>query len=199
LIDDGPTSGAELSDDDAALMLSFAAGREEAFVELYRRYRNRIVTFATRMLGDQARAEEAAQDVFLKLYRARQTYKVESRFATFLYRIATNHCLNQRARIEHHLTQHNEAADAAAHGVDQHRDYANRQLQVTIAAALNKLPERQRAAFLLVHYDGLSYREAAESLDVSEAALKSLIHRSRGALSADLAPVIGNSEIDYAV
>ena len=78
-----------MSDDpDVALMLEFTKGREDAFVELYQRHRDRIVSFTGRMLGDRAQAEEAAQDVFLKLYRARESYEPRSRFSTFLYRIA---------------------------------------------------------------------------------------------------------------
>lgn len=190
-----------MNDDDAALMSAFAAGQEDAFVELYRRYRDRIVTFAARMLGNQARGEEAAQDVFLKLYRARATYQAQSRFSTFIYRIATNHCLNQRARVEHRHERNAEDADnTAALGSDQHRDCSNRELQAALNHALARLPERQRAALLLVHYDGLSYREAAETLAVSESALKSLIHRSRGALSADLAPWLErDAEVSYAM
>jgi RNA polymerase sigma-70 factor (ECF subfamily) len=201
LIDDGERPGNALSDDDVALMLAFAAGEEDAFVELYRRYRDRIVNFAARMLGDRARGEEAAQDVFLKLYRTRDTYKPQSRFSTFVYRIATNHCLNQRSRVEHRVIAAGaDVDDVAADSVDQERELVNRELQTALSDALARLPDRQRAALLLVHYDGFSYREAADALAVSQAAVKSLIHRSRAAMSTELAQWFEPSaEVEYAV
>jgi RNA polymerase sigma-70 factor (ECF subfamily) len=191
-----------VSDPDVALMLAFAQGREDAFVQLYTRHRDRIVAFARRMLGDQAQAEEAAQDVFLKLYRARAAYEPKSRFSTFLYRIATNHCLNLNARVERKLVRRDRAVDdeAAPRGADQHDALEQGRLREALAAALEKLPDRQRAALLLVHYEGLSYREAAESIDVSEAAIKSLIHRARTALIADLAPLgAHDAEVPHAL
>jgi RNA polymerase sigma-70 factor (ECF subfamily) len=190
-----------VSDPDVSLMLAFVAGREDAFVELYQRYRDRIVNFTQRMLGDHARAEDAAQEVFLKLYRARASYRSTSRFSTFLYRIATNHCLNQRALLEHRLVE--SAADrewAKEQQVDQQQCLAHKQLRASLNQALSRLPERQRAAFLLVHFEGLSYREAAESVDVSEAGVKSLIHRARAALMTELSPLLGQLvEGDHAV
>lgn len=179
-----------VSDPDVALMLAFAKGQEDAFVELYRRHRNRIVSFTRRMLGDQAQAEEAAQEVFLKLYRARAGYQPKSRFSTFLYRIAANHCLNLRARLEHKLVQRNHDAENCTEPetTDQHQKLAQKELRAALSAALAKLPDRQRAALLLVHYEGLSYREAADSIDVSEGAVKSLIHRARAALTTELEP-----------
>jgi RNA polymerase sigma-70 factor (ECF subfamily) len=200
---DGPRRGpAAVSDPDVALMLAFAAGREDAFVELYRRYRDRIVGFTRRMLRDQAQAEEAAQDVFLKLYRARASYQPTSRFSTFIYRIATNHCLNLHARLDHKLVQRDDTSEdhRAPQASDPLHALVQRQLRAALEKALAKLPERQRAALLLVHYEGQSYREAAESIDVSEAALKSLIHRARATMAAELEALAGqNKEIEHAV
>jgi RNA polymerase sigma-70 factor (ECF subfamily) len=170
-------------------MLAFVDGREDAFVELYERYRDRLVNFTSRMLGDPSRAEEAAQEVFLKLYRARASYQAKSRFSTFLYRIATNHCLNQQARMDQRLLDGGCDQDSiATDHLDQQQDLAQKRLRASLNRALSGLPERQRAAFLLVHYEGLSYREAAESIDVSESAVKSLIHRARAALISELGP-----------
>lgn len=191
-----------MSDPDVALMLAFANGQEDAFVELYQRHRDRIVSFTRRMLGNQAQAEEAAQEVFLKLYRARNAYQPRSRFSTFLYRIATNHCLNERARLEHKLMQRNREVDdcASERGTDQAQRLEQKELRAALDAALAKLPERQRAALLLVHYEGLSYRETAESIDVSEAAVKSLIHRARSSLIAELEPLLQSlGEVPHAV
>ena len=188
---DGSTM-VSVSDPDVALMLAFAQGREEAFVELYTRHRDRIVRYARRMLGDQAKAEEAAQDVFLKLYRARGSYQAKSRFSTYLYRIATNHCINLHARVERRLVVNDsEAIDRALPAArNQHDALSNNELRASLEVALDKLPQHQRAALLLVHYEGLSYRDAAEAIEVSEGAIKSLIHRARSMLMVELAPLL---------
>jgi RNA polymerase sigma-70 factor (ECF subfamily) len=173
-------------------MLEFCRGDEDAFVELYRRYRDRMVAFCRRIVGDDAQAEEAAQEVFLKLYRARSGYAPRSRFSTFAYRIAANHCLNVQARVEHKLVQRGVEIDARVVSPDaqQQARFEQSELRLQLERALSTLPDRQRAALVLVHYEGLSYEEAAEAIDVTESALKSLIHRARGAMMAQLAPLL---------
>ena len=189
-----------MSDPDVALMLAFSRGQEHAFVELYQKYREPIVRFSRRMLGNQAEAEEAAQEVFLKLHRARASYAPRSRFSTFLYRIATNHCLNLRARLDRRLVDRDEHSERHAEpSADQHAGLANKQLRAALEQALAELPERQRAALLLVHYEGLSYRDAAEAIDVSEPAIKSLIHRARGALIERLGSAASPTEVEHAM
>ncbi len=187
-------------DADAILMQRFCAGNEEAFVKLYERYRNRMVSFAKRLLGDQATAEEAAQDVFLKLYKTRDRYRVESRFSTFLYRIATNHCLNIKARHEHKLTDRYAVADQSARSeADQTTAVEKGELRSALTAALTTLPENQRAALVLCHYEGMSYGEAAKVIDVSVSAIKSLIHRARDRMMQELAPYMNTAEAHDAV
>jgi len=188
-------------DPDADLMLVFKGCQEEAFVQLYNRYRDRIVNFSRRFLNDQARSEEAAQDVFLKLFGAKKSYEPKSRFTTFIYRIATNHCLNIRGRAEHKLadraTDVETRPDAAVS--DATETVARSELRRALAQALATLPKKQSAALLLCHYEGFSYREAAQVIEVSESALKSLIHRAREALMKELEPLMEPGEIDHAV
>jgi RNA polymerase sigma-70 factor (ECF subfamily) len=192
-----------MDDPDVALMLAFARGQEDAFVELYNRHRDRIVSYARRILRNQAQAEEAAQDVFLKLYRARDSYSPRSRFSTFLYRIATNHCLNIRARVEHKLVARDvEAAERpAGPGDAQDRALDRKAMREHLDAALRTLPDRQRAALVLVHYEGMSYREAADTIEVTEGAMKSLIHRARAAMIQELEPWLGDAakEVGHAM
>lgn len=183
-----------MNDPDAELMLTFCRGQEDAFVELYRRYRDRIVAFCKRIVGTDAQAEEAAQDVFIKLYRTRDGYTPRSRFSTFIYRIAANHCLNLQARVEHKVVARgvevdNRAAPSSSQSAPApHAALEQGELREHLSRALATLPDRQRAALVLVHYEGLSYEEAAEAIDVTESALKSLIHRARGAMMEQLAP-----------
>jgi len=181
-----------VSDPDAQLMMAFAAGQEDAFVQLYERYRERIMNYCRRLLGDRARAEEAAQDVFLKVYDAGARYQARSRFSTYIYRVATNHCFNLNARVERKLvgsaTDGSERADPRA--PDQTEVIAQAQLRAALQTALAKLPDKQRAALLLVHYEGLSYREAAEAVSATESAVKSLIHRARERMIRELSGVM---------
>ena len=177
------------SDPDVVAMLAFKRGDEEAFVRLYRAWRDRVFRFAGRLLGDAAAAEEAAQEVFLKVYQARLRYEPRSRFSTFLYRIATNHCLKIRERHDHARTDRDGEMDlrvSAAPGAETQAGQS--QLRAALRKALASLPDRQGAAFLLCHYDGLSLREAADVLGVSQGAVKSLVHRARTALCETLTP-----------
>ncbi|HSI04016.1 MAG: RNA polymerase sigma factor [Myxococcota bacterium] len=171
-------------------MTAFAQGNEGAFVELYDRYKIRIFNLARRLLaGDRARAEEAAQDVFLKLYGAKKSYQPTARFSTFLYRIAINHCLNSRARKSERMTSVDPDLDqrTQSEGASAERLLERSDLRESLRVALAKLPDAQRAALVLCHYEGASYREAADMLDVTEAAVKSLVHRARTRLTTDLA------------
>src|ERR671929_804586 len=88
-------------DPDAALMVAFQGGDESAFRVLFERYGRAMVAFCHHFVRDGARAEELAQDVFLKLHRSAPRYRPTARFKTFLYRIASNHCLNELRRGEY--------------------------------------------------------------------------------------------------
>lgn len=183
-LDHGPAT-----DPDASLMMAFRDGDEDAFVTLYHRYRDRIVNYTRRLLGDPNRAEDAAQEVFLKLYRARARYRPVSRFSTYVFRIATNHCINLRSRHDHQRTDRTlDSGDLAHSAATQTAEVENQQLRHALEQALQKLPPKQRAALVLCHYQGLSYREAAQAVGVSESALKSLIHRARATLITQLKP-----------
>ena len=191
-----------MTDPELALIHAFARGEDAAFVTLYRTYRDRMVGYCTRLLGDQARAEEAAQEVFLKLYRARTSYEERGHFGTFLYRIATNHCFNLRAQLDQRLVERKYGLDEAAHaaGHDPSSLLANDELRAAISSALSDLPDKQRAAFVLVHHQGLAYRDAAGALDVSESAVKSLIHRARETMMRRLGAYVSEpSEVEHAV
>jgi len=179
-------------DPDVKLMLAFQNGDEGAFITLYESYRNQLVNFTRRFLGDQAQGEEAAQDVFLKLYRARDSYKPASRFSTYLYRIASNHCINMVQKHDHKLVARDRDFTDQPQAI-QSGDTLNPEEQATtnrkriaIQQALGKLKDNQRAALLLCHYQGLSYQEASNAMDISESAMKSLLFRARESLGREL-------------
>jgi RNA polymerase sigma-70 factor, ECF subfamily len=172
-------------DADAELMLRVAGGDRHAFASLFDRHQRGVAQFAFRFVGDRARAEELTQDIFVKLYRNARRYRPSAKFKTFLFRVAANHCLNEVRRGEYrvkHVSQgpeEGEPLETAAPDADRpDQALAGRELESTVGAALAALSERERTAFTLCRFEGMAYRDIAEVLQASEAAVKSLIHRA---------------------
>jgi len=173
-------------DPDAALMLAFQGGDEAGFRALFEKYGRAMVAFCHHYVRDLGRAEELAQDVFLKLHRYADRYRPSARFKTFLYRIAANHCLNELRRGEY--GQRRGASPGGTDGADLDllADDGPSPEEVASAAALSRavqdllarLPEKQRSAFVLARLEGLSYEEVAEVLETTVSAVKSLVHRA---------------------
>lgn len=172
-------------------MLAFRAGDAAAFERLFDRWSGPLLRYLERMLRDLATAEELVQEAFLRVHRARDRYAPEARFSTWLYRIATNLALNElrrpRRRDPHRSVEGDGVASLAA-DVPAVEDVVDARRQgERVRQALEELPEKQRAALCLAAVEGLSYAEVAEALDVTEKAVKSLVHRARTALAARLA------------
>ena len=176
------------SDPDVQLMLAVQRDDRTAFEALFRKYASAITGFASSFVGSRARAEELAQETFVHLYRARHSYKPQARFATWLYRIATNLCLSDLRRPEHRTVQAGPApADETANAVELLPDPAGRTGEEELVLreslerlrqGLERLPAQQRAAILLARAEGMSYDEVAVALGCSVSAVKSLIHRA---------------------
>jgi RNA polymerase sigma-70 factor (ECF subfamily) len=174
---------------DAAMMLRLAAGDEACFSYLVGKYHRAMIHFLFRMVRNQAVAEELAQEVFLRVYRSRESYRAEAKFTTWLYRIATNLAVNyaRDTRKERGAqTVYLDAADGetgAMPDVADDRPGVEQQLlrnerMEAIRAQVMALPERQRAAVLMHKYQGLDYRQIGEVLKLSESATKSLLFRA---------------------
>ena len=180
-------SGTVEQESDEVLMLQVASGDKRAFAVLFDRHAASVVRFAHRFVGDRGRAEELAQDVFVKLFRSARGYRPSARFKTYLFRVAANHCLNEVRRGEYHMSKSRhpdrggeapplEPAAPEAESPDQ--ALWGKQLEGAVGEALSQLSERERAAFCMCRFEGLAYRDIAEALSASEAAVKSLIHRA---------------------
>jgi RNA polymerase sigma-70 factor, ECF subfamily len=190
------------SDPDAALMVAFQGGDESAFRSLFEKYGRAMVAFCHHFVHDPARSEELAQDVFLKLYRSAGRYQPTARFKTFLYRIASNHCLNELRRGEYGARRALESAEERDGGKSEPADpdalpgsaatpeetALASDLTRSVEKLLSGLPEKQRAAFVLARLEGLSYDEVADVLGTTLPAVKSLVHRATVAAAAALAP-----------
>ena len=169
-------------------MLAFRSGDAAAFDALFRRWSGPLLRYLDRMLRNPATAEELVQETFLRVHRARDRYAPEARFSTWLYRIATNLALNELRRPRRrdpHDSLDAEGSPALVAATPQSDELADaRRRGVAVTRALAELPERQRAALLQSAVAGRSYAEIAKALEVTEKAVKALVHRARSNLAA---------------
>jgi RNA polymerase sigma-70 factor (ECF subfamily) len=168
-------------DPDAELMLAFQGGDASAFRKLFERYARAMVAFCHHFVRNAARAEELAQDVFLKVHASRDRYRPDARFKTWLYRIASNHCLNEVRGAALRRPPEGEPAELdrlAGSAPTPEQALEGAALERAVRAVLVRLPEKQRAAFVLCRLEGLSYEEIADILGSTIPAVKSLIHRA---------------------
>jgi RNA polymerase sigma-70 factor (ECF subfamily) len=169
-------------DEDAALMVQVARGDRQAFTALFDRHHAGVVRFAWRFTGNQAQAEELAQDIFLKLFRSAKGYQPSAKFKTYLYRVATNHCLNARrgpaAKLEVTVDQTERPLEPSGSATTPGESLEGKELEALVARALNAMSERERAAFCMCRFEGLAYKDIALALEATEAAVKSLSHRA---------------------
>jgi len=174
---------------DAAIMLRVAAGDDSGFNFLAAKYHRPIIHFLFRMVRNQAIAEELAQEVFLRVYRSRESYRAEAKFTTWLYRIATNLAVNHARDTKNERSVQAVYLDAPDEQTGTTPDVSDAEPSVeqrllreermkAIRAHVMALPERQRMAVLMHKYQGMDYREIGEVLKQSESATKSLLFRA---------------------
>jgi RNA polymerase sigma-70 factor (ECF subfamily) len=189
---------------DVQLMLDVKAGDERSFELLLQRYRTPLVNFLYRMVRAREEAEDLAQEVFLRVYRARKDYVPSAKFTTWLFRIATNLALNsvrdnrhQRMEVSLDAPVTVDAEDGDEKALDIAEKHPNIEQYLVeearkkmIRHAIDKLPEKQRAAVLLHKYQELDYGDIAKILECSESALKSLLFRAYETLRVELAPLV---------
>jgi RNA polymerase sigma-70 factor (ECF subfamily) len=176
-------------DADAELMVRFREGDRSAFEQLFHRYTPPLVSFLARMVPERARAEELAQEVFVRIYQARNRYEPRARFSTFLFGIAHRLALNDLDRA-HRKRERALDPDSIGRLADAgplaDEAYAGSRTAERVDAALAGLPARQRAALLLRVQEELGYDEIASILATTTASVKSLLHRARESLASQL-------------
>ena len=192
---------------DVQLMLDVKAGDEQSFELLLRKYRIPLVNFLYRMVRDSAVAEDLAQEVFLRVYRARKQYAPSAKFTTWMFRIATNLALNsvrdnRYRQMEISMHQVVDAGEDEQRGIEVpdrapnvEQELVARSRSEMILRAIHALPEKQRAAVLLHKCQELDYDEIARILECSESALKSLLFRAYETLRVELAPLVNSLKI----
>jgi len=180
---------------DAELMLRLKAGDQASFGPLLARHRGPVIHFLYRMVQNPAVAEELAQEVFLRVYRARASYVASAKFTTWLFRIALHLALNnlRDARGEKEtVSLDQETEDGLQLQVADERPSVEQRLVqaerlAEVRRAIGALPDKQRAAVLMHKYEEMGYAQIAEVLDCSESAVKSLLFRAYETLRARLA------------
>lgn len=184
---EGPTRSGRsqgLATDDA-LMARIAEGDARAFEEVVNAHLSRVVAVARRVLGSDSEAEDVAQEALLRLWRQADRWEPgRARITTWLYRVTVNLGIDR-------LRRRGETVDAdppeQIAEADQQRHMEEEELRSQMDAALQSLPERQRIALVLFHYEGLSMAEAAAIMETSVEALESLLARARRTLKQQLA------------
>ena len=182
---------------DAEVMLRVKAGDDSAFAYLVQKYRRPMVSFMYRMAHNAAAAEDLAQEVFLRVYRSRESYEPSAKFSTWLYRIATNLAVNYVRDTRHERPENMVSVDEPDQETGLTMDVRDtsltaeevilrRERMAAIRQRVQALPERQRLAVLMHKYQQMDYRQIAQVLKLSESATKSLLFRAYETLRVQL-------------
>jgi RNA polymerase sigma-70 factor, ECF subfamily len=181
---------------DDQLVGLFLEGERRAFEALVLRHQNRVFGFCVRLLGNKSLAEEAAQEVLVKVFKNLHRFRGDSKFTTWLYRVTLNHCRNVQAyRARRHEKRHDslDATKEDEEGSTRKRELADsrpgaehqllkgEQLRL-LQEELSKLDPIWKEILLLRDVEGLSYEEIGQMLELAAGTVKSRIHRARGEL-----------------
>jgi RNA polymerase sigma-70 factor (ECF subfamily) len=202
-IGESTTEMYRLHDPDVQLMLQVRDDDAEAFEELMLRYQARVVTVLEHLVGQRDQAEDLAQDVFLRIYRARKSYVPGAKFSTWLFTITNNVASNARRNRARRKEVRWDASPADSHAppaMDQLAIAASGQMPARrmdkqetreiVRVAIGGLNERQRMAVLLSKFEDMSYEDIAATMDLTPQAVKSLLFRARENLRQILEPYL---------
>lgn len=192
-----PAFAGDASLSDAEIMLRAKAGDQSAFEYLVQKYRRPMLSFMYRMARNAAAAEDLAQEVFLRVYRSRESYEASAKFTTWLYRIATNLAVNhardtrhERPEVQVSLDEPDEETGTRLElpdaSLNAEQAIVVRERMMAIRRKVEALPEQQRLAVIMHKYQQMDYKQIAEVLKKSESATKSLLFRAYETLREQL-------------
>ena len=184
-------------DPDVRLMLAVQLDDPAAFDELVSRYEPRLISVLALLMGDREQARDLAQEVFLRVFRARKTYQPKAKFCTWLFTIANNVASNARRarRFPYQLNLNDSCTFAVGRLGAKSAAMPSRSLDraeevAFVREAIAGLSERQRSALVLCKFEGMSYAEIARTMATTPKAVKSLLARARDNLRVSLAPYV---------
>jgi RNA polymerase sigma factor (sigma-70 family) len=184
---------ASIADPDEELVRRVGQGDPAAIQAMVARKLPRMLALAQRMLGDPVEAEDVAQEAMLRAWKQAPRWQPgKAKFDTWLHRVGLNLCYDRLRRRREVPTE--APPDRPDEGPAPDRGLLAAELGVRVDAALRRLPERQREAIVLCHYQELSNIEAADLMKISVEALESLLSRGRRALRQSLADMAPNAE-----
>jgi len=192
-----PASGVEQSD--LELVRRAQRGERGAFDLLVLRYQHKVVKLVARLLRDPTEAEDVAQEAFVKAYRALASFRGDSAFYTWLYRIAVNTARNamasrQRRPLDYEAdlseTEQSAVASRMSHSDTPEATVLSDEIHATVNRAVADLPEDLRTAIILREIEGLSYEEIAAAMDCPVGTVRSRIFRAREAIDRNLKPLL---------
>ncbi len=182
---------------DTDLMMRVKAGDKSAFKPIVENYQRRVINVAYRLLGNREDAEEVAQETFLRAYLSAKSYKPQAELFTYLYSIATHLALNRlrkRKRVRWFSLDASREDGAEEPGQEVIGNPVDRpdmsleraEREALVRHALDALPAAQKTAVILNRYEGLSYKQIAEVMDISVSAVESKLHRAKQTLRKKL-------------
>jgi RNA polymerase sigma-70 factor (ECF subfamily) len=176
-----------MTNEDQILIENVQRGEMAAFQELVEKYKQKVFYMALDMTGNHHDAEDLSQEVFMKVYTAIKDFRGEAKLSSWLYRIAMNTCIDKTRRKHLKLVDIDEKVyEQATPGKNPEQVLQDRSTQDQIEQALQKLPPRQRAIFVMRHYNELMLREIAETLGISEGTVKAQLFRAIQRLQKEL-------------
>lgn len=180
-LNERPAQEAERVDPDTPLVIAAGQGDMEAAAKLIDRHSGRLFAIGYRMLGDREAAEDLVQDVFFKVWKHASKWEPgRALFSTWLHRVAVNLCYDRlRKKKEDSVEDLPEPAREVSHQETAETILQRSATMEEVRAAVASLPERQRAAITLCHFEGMTNREAAEVLETTDEAVESLLARGR--------------------
>ena len=179
---------------DADLLAGARAGQTAAFGEIVDRHKDALVGYLCRLVGNRERAEDIAQEAFLRLYQRSQRYQERGLLKAYLFRIATNLVRSEERRAFRWDRIRELVRPASSGAPAQERELLQSELRHKLERAIAALPLRYRSPLVLREIEGWNYRSISEALGCSEGTVKSRIHRARQALRERLADLVGRGE-----
>jgi RNA polymerase sigma-70 factor (ECF subfamily) len=190
---------------DELLIEHISAGNESAFEALVQRHQVKVINLIYYFLNDRWEAEDVAQEVFLKVWRNAPKFKGKSKFSTWLYRIVINTCLNHkrsgekeskpRDSISNPLDGQNNPELAGNTQCNPHQAMEKKERETVVNQSIRLLPQNQRMALILSRFEGYSYSEIAELMNVSISSVESLLFRAKQKLAKILLPLKDKGEL----